>query len=239
MVTPYGSVATSSPGGFLVRAADVAIDGRGSPALGGARRPDAVQDQRAMARLDLYWIPLGAGARVVRASGWLYEAAIAAVQRRPRADIYHAALVAELDGVRTTIEVAPTFDDRGCSERGVVGSGPVGVRFLGRFELFRYEIRCWPGGIIPDLAFAVASPVELTNAPADIDAVVDIVARVPTPVWGRDELGAGEMWNSNSVVSWVLARCKLLDRAGSPPERGRAPGWRAGIVAADRGLERD
>jgi hypothetical protein len=24
---------------------------------------------------------------------------------------------------------------------------------------------------------------------------------LPTPVWGRDELDAGEMWNSNSVTS--------------------------------------
>jgi hypothetical protein len=29
------------------------------------------------------------------------------------------------------------------------------------------------------------------------------------PVWGRDELGAGEMWNSNSLISWLIARSGL------------------------------
>jgi hypothetical protein len=192
-----------------------------------------------MARLDLYWIPLGAGAHVVRLSGRVYEAVVATLQRRRRADIYHAALIAEHGGTRTTIEVAPTFDDRGCADRGVVGTGPVGLRALGRFELFRYEIRCWPGGTIPDLSFAVGSPVELTRDATAVGAVVGLLHRVPTPVWGRDELRAGEMWNSNSVVSFVLARAGLLGAAGAPPEGGRAPGWHAGVVAAERLLERD
>ena len=34
--------------------------------------------------------------------------------------------------------------------------------------------------------------------------------QVPTPVWGRDELGTGDMWNSNSVISWAIA-CGGLD----------------------------
>jgi hypothetical protein len=60
------------------------------------------------------------------------------------------------------------------------------------------------------------------------------VAQVPTPVWGRDELGAGGMWNSNSTISWVLA-CSGLDVGSIPlPPGGRAPGWRAGVVIARR-----
>jgi len=31
--------------------------------------------------------------------------------------------------------------------------------------------------------------------------VLETVARVPTPVWGRDELATGDMWNSNSVIA--------------------------------------
>ncbi len=57
---------------------------------------------------------------------------------------------------------------------------------------------------------------------------------VPTPVWGRDELGAGEMWNSNSVIAWVLTRSGLQAKAGQPPHHGRAPGWDAGVTVAAR-----
>ena len=35
--------------------------------------------------------------------------------------------------------------------------------------------------------------------------ILDLVAEVPTPVWGRDELRTGEMWNSNSVIAWLIA----------------------------------
>jgi len=43
------------------------------------------------------------------------------------------------------------------------------------------------------------------------------------------------MWNSNSVVSWVLSRAGLVEGAGRPPGNGRAPGWDAGVVVAGRG----
>jgi hypothetical protein len=43
--------------------------------------------------VDLYWIPLGAGAHVVRVSGKVFEAVSAFVQRRGRCDLYHSALV--------------------------------------------------------------------------------------------------------------------------------------------------
>jgi hypothetical protein len=52
--------------------------------------------------------------------------------------------------------------------------------------------------------------------------------------WGRDELGTGEMWNSNSVVSWLLTRAGLPADELHPPPGGRAPGWHAGLVAARR-----
>jgi hypothetical protein len=60
------------------------------------------------------------------------------------------------------------------------------------------------------------------------------VPDVPTPVWGRDELQAGEMWNSNSVISWLIARSGLGVEAVHPPAGGRAPGWDAGVVVARR-----
>jgi len=184
-------------------------------------------------RLDLYWIPLGAGARVVRTSGRVYEVLIATVQRRPRRSLFHSALIAETDLGRYCIEMAPTPDNHG-ERRGAVAEGPVGMKALGRFRVFRYEVRRWLNGDIPDLPFAVASPVAITRDPAEISSVLDLLPRVPTPVWGRDELHTREMWNSNSVVSWVLSRAGLLTCAGRPPDNGRAPGWDAGIVIAQR-----
>jgi ABC-type glutathione transport system ATPase component len=53
-----------------------------------------------------------------------------------------------------------------------------------------------------------------------------LVPDVPTPVWGRDELQAGEMWNSNSLISWLTARSSLGVEAVHPPADGlelRAP----------------
>jgi hypothetical protein len=44
--------------------------------------------------VDLYWIPLGAGAggALVRWSGRLYETMAAARERRPRRNLFHSAL---------------------------------------------------------------------------------------------------------------------------------------------------
>jgi hypothetical protein len=189
-----------------------------------------------MSALDLYWIPLGAGGHSVRFNGRVFEAIEAAFQHRSRCDLYHAALVAELDGDRYTIEVAPSPNPDEAS-RGVVATGPVGSRLLGRLRLFRYEVRRWPGGSIPDLAYAVDGPQRVTTDPVIVARAVDAVARVPTPVWGRDELRAGEMWNSNSVAAWVLARAGLATSVLGPPAHGRAPGWAAGLVVAARGAD--
>jgi hypothetical protein len=43
------------------------------------------------------------------------------------------------------------------------------------------------------------------------------------------------MWNSNSVVSWLLRRGDLDTAPIRPPPGGRAPGWDAGLVVAARG----
>ncbi len=182
--------------------------------------------------LDLYWIPLGAGAHVVRTSGKVYERIVAFTARRRPCDLYHSALIATAARERVVIEMAPVFDDRGHTDRGVVAEGAVGSRSLARWRVFRYEVRRWRDGDIPDLAYAVASPVRLTDDADVVEAVLDLVPRVPTPVWGRDERRLGEMWNSNSVTSWLLGRAGLLAAAGGPPDDGRAPGWDAGIAAA-------
>ena len=187
----------------------------------------------APAAVDLYWIPLGAGGHSVRFNGRVYEAVAAERRRRPRRDLYHAALVVELGGDRYTIEVAPSWDADEAS-RGVVATGAVGSRHLGWWRLFRYEVRCWRGGTIPDLGEAVGGPRRLTEEPESARRLLDAVATVPTPVWGRDELKAGEMWNSNSVAAWLIAVAGLPTDRLSPPAHGRAPGWDAGLEVARR-----
>ena len=183
--------------------------------------------------VDLYWLPLGAGGHSVRINGEVYEALTAFLARRPTCDLYHSALIVTLPEARFTIESAPIPDLRG-DRRGVVAEGAVGSRRLARSRLFRYELRCWRGGVIPDLVEAVDSPRRLTDDPQVAQLVLDLMPSVPTPVWGRDELGAGEMWNSNSVVSWLLVCAGLEIEEIRPPAGGRAPGWDAGIVVARR-----
>ena len=190
-------------------------------------------------RLDLYWIPLGAGERpgqsVVRVCGRNFETLSAYIDQRPPQRLFHSALIAMTDvGTSITVEMTPIPGDAGSADRGVVAMGPVGMKWLRRFRLFRYEVRCWPNGNIPDLAYALASPVLITDTPALVQEVLNGFSEVPTPVWGRDELRTGEMWNSNSVIAWALARSGLDGVAGHPPENGRAPGWDAGLAVADR-----
>lgn len=187
----------------------------------------------AVAGVDLYWLPLGAGGWFVRLNGRAYEAAVAARDRRPRRALYHSALLVTVEAGTFVIESAPVPDgDR--SSRGVVAEGPVGSRLLRRLRVFRYEVRCWPGGVIPDVAEAVDSPRRLTDDPATAQRVLDLAPALPAPVWGRDELRTGDMWNSNSIVAWLLARAGLDVDAIHPPPGGRAPGWDAGLVVARR-----
>ena len=185
--------------------------------------------------IDLYWIPLGAGGRVVRFNGRVYEACAAFAARRPRRDLYHAALVVTAPEGSYAIEMTPVRDNDGAA-RGVVVTGPVGLRALGRLRLFRYEVRCWRDGTIPDLAYAVGGPVRVASGKETARRLLAVAPYVPTPVWGRDELRAGEMWNCNSVVAWLLTAAGVDTGAVPVPEGGRAPGWDAGVrVARSRG----
>jgi len=187
------------------------------------------------ASIDLYWIPVGAGgAGFVRLNGRVYEAIQARAQRRRPLDLYHTAIELQVAGERFIIENAWPSPDADVAARGVVVEGPVGSRRLASLRLFRYEVRRWRDGVIPDAGEAVASPQRLSNDPDRARHLLDLVASVPALMWGRDELGAGEMWNSNSVISWLLVRSGLPARSYQPPAGGRAPGWGAGIVAANR-----
>ena len=112
--------------------------------------------------VDLYWLPLGAGGHSVRLNGRVFEAVAARLARRPPCDLYHSGLVVRVPDGRFVIEQAPVRDKNGW-ERGVVAEGAVGSRWAGRFRIFRYEVRRWRDGVIPDIGEAVESPQRLTD----------------------------------------------------------------------------
>jgi len=221
-----GPLALSAP---IASRFPVRMNNQERETTGEARQPSAA--------VDLYWIPLGAGQHVVRLTGKLFEGISARVQRRRPCDLYHSALVVVAPEGRFVIEQTPIPDTHG-ERRGVILEGPVGSRLAGRFRLFRYEVRRWRDGVIPDIAEAVSSPVRLTDDPAQASQVLGLVPSVPALVWGRDEGHTNDMWNSNSVISWLLATAGLGPGGIQPPSGGRAPGWRAGLEIAARDAER-
>lgn len=188
----------------------------------------------ALAGVALYWIPLGAGgAGFVRLNGRIYEAITARREHRRSLVLYHAALEVHIPEGGYVIEMTP-IPGRHPDSRGVVVEGPVGARWLSGLRVFRYEVRRWRSGVIPDVDEAVASPQWLSDDPARARRLLELVAMVPALVWGRDQVGVGDMWNSNSLISWLLARTGLPAERVRPPTGGRAPGWRAGIIMAHR-----
>src|SRR5688572_5192130 len=132
--------------------------------------------------IDLYWLPLGAGGHSVRLNGRIFEAASALLDRRERCDLYHSALQVYLPEARFVIEQAPVW--REGAERGVVAEGAVGSRALSRLRLFRYEIRRWREGLIPDVDEAVESPQRLSDDPDCARRLLELVPRVPAQVRG-------------------------------------------------------
>ena len=185
--------------------------------------------------VDLFWIPLGAGeaSPVVRWSGRAFEWLTARREHRAPQRLFHSALAVHLHGVEHVIEMTPAWG-QSPARRGVVGIGPVGATALGRSRFFRYEVRRWANGVIPDVDVAEGRPQRLSSDETHAQRVLDLVPEFPTSTWGRDELGAGEMWNSNSLTSWLLARSDHPTGQLCPPTGGRAPGWAAGLVVADR-----
>lgn len=185
--------------------------------------------------VDLFWLPLGAGGHFVAFNGRCYETLLARVQRRPAQPLFHAALTIQTQAARYVVELAPVIG-MGDRPRGVVATGPVGARWAGRSKAFRYEVRLWDGGEIPDIAYAVDSPVRLSTDPAVVGRLLTLAPTVPRLTWGRDESGTGDMWNSNSVISWLLVRGGVGEAVSiQPPQGGRAPGWDAGIAVAVAG----
>jgi hypothetical protein len=193
--------------------------------------PLVATNQASTGSIDLYWIPLGAGGSgFVRLNGRIYEAIQSRMERRDPLDIYHTALQVHVPEGRFVVETMWPRPDLEDTARGVAVDGPVGSRRLSRYRTFRYEVRCWRNGVLPDEDNAVGGAHRVS---ADIDQarrLLELVGSVPALTWGRDPLATGEMWNSNSVISWLLARSGLPMEEIRPPTGGRAPGWNAGIA---------
>lgn len=189
-------------------------------------------DDRAGRRgVDLYWIPLGAGAHAVRWTGAVHERWCSHRDHRPPERIYHSALVVRGEGAEVVIEQAPAA--RHGERRGVVAVGPVATRLMAFWPLPRYEVRRWRAGHIDDVDQAL-DPVSVSVDEDTSRRVLEAVPRVPVLTWGRDATGTGEMWNSNSVIAWILQTGGIDAAALSPPAGGAAPGWRSGTAAAQK-----
>jgi hypothetical protein len=203
--------------------------GRAAPASAVGRDEGAQVE----ASIDLFWLPLGAGGRSVRWNGRIFEALVAHHQHRRALDLYHSALEVRLAGARFVIEMGPEPDGDPAT-RGRVCGGPVGMRLLGRLRAFRYEVRCARGGAIPDIAEAVGGAHRVSKNLHQARRLLELIPQFPTGTWGRDEFRTGEMLNSNSLTSWLLASSSHDMTTIRCPAKGRAPGWSAGLILAER-----
>ena len=141
----------------------------------------------AKASVELYWLPLGAGGWFVRLNGRIWEAVHARLEHRRPLDLYHTALLVRVPEGRFVVENCWPIPNADGPSRGVLVEGPVASRRLGRWRVFRYEVRCWPDGAIADAEEAVASPQLLSDDPVVARRLLELVCSLPSPVWGRDE----------------------------------------------------
>lgn len=183
----------------------------------------------------LYWIPLGAGGTgFVSMNGRIYEAIQARLSGRTPLDLYHTALEVHLPDGRFIVETmwpSPAGDP---ADRGVVAVAPVFAAWLSFTRIFRYEVRCWVDGALPDADEAIGGPRLVSQDESIAKQLLDLTHETPLFTWGRDHARTGEMWNSNSVISWLLVKAGVDMRSMKAPEGGRAPGWDAGITVAKR-----
>ena len=187
------------------------------------------------ANIYLYWIPLGAGGSgFVRLNGRIYEGVAARLQHRRAMALYHTALQVEVPEGRFVLETMWPSPDANTNSRGVVVQGPVGSRRLSLIRTFRYEVRRWHNGVLPDADEAIGGPQRVSGEIEQARRLLDLVPSVPALTWGRDQLKTGEMWNSNSVISWLLVGSGVAMDSIHPPNGGRAPGWDSGITIAER-----
>lgn len=200
----------------------------------GNRREDGYRgDEETRIGVFLYWIPLGAGGTgFVRMNGRIYESMVATLARRRPLDLYHTALRIGVPEGLYVVETMWPSPDSDTESRGVVLEAPVFADWVSRTRVFRYEVRCWQNGDLPDRDQAIGGPQTVSEDLQTARRLLELTGSVPALIWGRDQSGVGDMWNSNSVISWLLTRSGLPIETLQPPRGGRAPGWEAGIAVA-------
>ena len=192
------------------------------------QQPEAVQ----LPEVVLWWLPVGQPGRFSPITSAWWERLQAWRERRVPHQLFHSALEVFVGGEHFVIEMAPEWSGPQDLGRGVVARGPVGIRYLGRFRWFRYEVRCCVNGELSDKSWAVGGPVVVTREDAKARSLLRYIEHVPVLTWGRSVRPSGDMWNSNSLVSWLLVTSGIDVSALTPPNGGRAPGWDAGIDIA-------
>src|SRR5687768_15850513 len=130
-------------------------------------------------RVDLYWLPLGAGGHFVRFNGRVYEVIQARREHRRALDLCHTALEVTVSEGRDVIENAWPIPDAKGPARGVMVEGSVGSDKLGSLRALRYEIRCWRDGVIADISEAVDSPERVSDDEDVAQRLLGLVSRVP------------------------------------------------------------
>ncbi len=187
-----------------------------------------------VAYLDLFWLPVGAGTHLQRASLVAYESVAAALARRHRSILCHAGLKGVLDGRTFTLELTPV---PAAQDTPPLITGAVGSPLAGRLRIFRYQLICRESDALPDEQWAVEHPVRLTEDAAAIQRLFDVAPTVPAYTWGRRVQGASEMWTSNSAISWLLLESGISLADVHVPRGATAPGWQAGIDTRKRSTE--
>lgn len=208
---------------------------KGPSLCGGVRTRSASMTtfDRPSGKIDLYWIPLGAdGSGFVRLNGRIYEGIKARLEHRQPLALFHTALQVQVPDGLFVVETMWPSPGGGVASRGVVVEGPVFNRRIARLRAFRYEVRRWRSGVLADAEKAAGGPRTVSTELEHAHRLLELTAFVPALTWGRDELQTGEMWNSNSVIAWLLAGSGLPVEAIHPPDGGRAPGWAAGLAIA-------
>jgi hypothetical protein len=189
------------------------------------RRPKPGGTREMTYGVDLYWLPLGAGGHSVRLNGLVYDALVAQLERRRRCDLYHSALEISVPDGRFVIEMTPVRAADG-AERDVVATGAVGARWAGRFRLFRYEIRRWREGFIPDVAEAVDSPAaegqRSRQRIACLRAGGDHQGVVGDPFAGTGDNGVLARLDAPERVPYELATAVVAHDLGDGYERASA-----------------
>lgn len=162
-------------------------------------------------------------------SRW-WELLSARRDRRTPLQLVHAALEVFTGGERYVIEMTPQWGQPRTAS-GVMATGPVGLQALGRFRMFRYVVRAWPNGVLPDRACAVAAPTSIPLRRTQAQALLDTLPDVPLHTWGRAVPPSTDMWNSNSLIAWALCRAGVDAGTLTPPVTYRAPGRTAGAAS--------